>query len=412
MIHKRRTTCRLCHSPDVEVVFALEPSPLAEAYLPPERAHEADQRYPLDVFLCRACGGVQLLDVIDAGHLFRDYGYTSSMSPDLADHFDRYAASVCERFKPGDGLVVDVGSNDGSLLRRFKERGCTVLGVEPAREIAKKATHAGTPTVCNFMNQDTAKDVVDFCGYASIVTANNVLAHAEEPGVILDGVRECLADDGVFVFEVAYLPDQIAGMVFDNFYHEHGVFYSITALDVLLRKHGMELFDAERVPTKGGSIRCFANKTGKSKSARLWTANPAALVVDENASVNNPATYASFLARVNALRDETLRCLREYQSKNLRVAGYGASATTTVLLHHFRCGGFLDYLVDDNQARWGLVSPGYHLLVVSPKVLYRADRPDAVLITAWRYADAIMERHKDYKGVWIQPLPIFKEIAR
>ncbi len=409
---KHRTTCRLCNSPDVQLVFALEPAPLAEAYLPPERAHEGDTRYPLDVFLCRACGGVQLLDVIDAGHLFRDYQYTSSMSPDLGDHFRRYAEAVCERFTPAPGaLVVDVGSNDGTLLRCFKERGLHVLGVEPAGGIASMATRGGIPTYCGFMDGDTGKRLAG-SGTAAIVTANNVLAHAEEPGAILDGVREVLADDGVFVFEVSYLPDTIDGLVFDYFYHEHGIFYAILPLGELLTKHGLTLFDVGRVPTKGGSIRGFAKKCGQEPPLGKSLLDMAATEVVRTVYV--PDTYREFLARVNARGDETVRCLREYQSKNLRVAGYGASSTTTILLHHFKAGGFLDYLVDDNEARQGLVSPGYHLEVKSPNELYGPNKPDAVLITAWRFADAIIKRHQQYLeegGVFLRPLPFFQEVT-
>ncbi len=424
MIHHRRNSCRLCQSPDVEMVFALEPAPLAEAYLPPARGtdgtgayldaaqklHEADTRYPLDVFLCRQCGGVQLLDVIDAGHLFRDYQYTSSMSPDLADHFEKYAASICERFKfETRPLLVDVGSNDGTLLRCFHIRGFRALGVEPAKEIARRANAIGVDTVPEFMNVDTAKEIVAAHGTAKIVTANNVLAHAEEPGIILDGVREVLADDGVFVFEVSYLPDTINGMVFDYFYHEHGVFYTLRALRNLFLRHDLDFFAAERVPTKGGSIRGFAQKFTQPNRGEL---SLAALIEEEPYQL--PAVYADFIARVNARRDETVRCLREYQQKNLRVAGYGASSTTTVLLHHFNAGGFLDYLVDDNEARQGLVSPGYHLPVCSPNELYGPNKPDAVLITAWRFADAIIKRHRQYLeegGVFLQGLPFFREVT-
>ncbi len=416
MIHRRRSTCRLCNSADVQLVFALEPAPLAEAYLPSERAAEGDARYPLDVFLCKSCGGVQLLDVIDAGYLFRNYQYTSSMSPDLGDHFKRYAADVCERFKPNPGsLVVDVGSNNGLLLRQFKDRGLNVYGIDPAEEIALAASLAGIPTVPAFMNAGAGRKLRQLISPASIVTANNVLAHAEEPGVILDGVREVLADDGVFVFEVSYLPDTISGMVFDYFYHEHGVFYTALSLMGFLYRHGLALWDAERVPTKGGSLRCYARKSGESTPFCAPTKCLARLMGDEvTAGHHTPEPYRDFIARVNARRDETVRCLREYQGKNLRVVGYGASSTTTVLLHHFKIGGFLDYLVDDNEARHGLVSPGYHLPVKSPNELYGPNKPDAVLITAWRFADNIIKRHGQYLeegGVFIRPLPFFQEVT-
>jgi SAM-dependent methyltransferase len=419
-IHHRRTTCRLCNSANVELAFALAPSPLAEAYLPPERAHEADVRYPQDVYLCHDCGGVQQLDVIDATALFRDYQYTSATSPGLKAHFDRYATDVIRRFKPAsNSLVCEIGSNDGTLLRFFKAEGMRVVGVDPAEKIAFVATLNGIPTYRAFMNAETAAAIVRDHGGAAIVCANNVLAHAEEPGVILDGVREVLADDGVFVFEVSYLPDLLAANACDWCYAEHSIYPTVGSYNSLFHRHGMEIFDVQRVHTKGGSIRCFTQKIGCPQ--KKWSSISSFMNAEVNGDqlyngavcgrIRDIATYRAFIRRVNAIRDQTVACLQEYCDRNLRVIGYGASATTTTLLHHFKIGGLLDYLVDDNPQRHGLVSPGYKLPVKSPQELYGKDRPDAVLVTAWRFAAEIMQRHRDYKGVWILPLPHFQEIA-
>lgn len=424
MTHHRRTTCRLCQSANVELAFALEPSPLAEAYLPPDHAHEADVKYPSDVFLCRDCDSVQTLDIIDASALFRDYQWQSGMSPTMMEHFRQYAASVCERLKPAtESLVVDIGSNDGSLLRQFKERGCRVHGVEPAWGIADIANRAGIPTTVDFMNTATAAMIrTARKAKVVIVTANNVLAHAEEPGVILDGVREVLADDGVFVFEVSYLPDLLDSLGFDWCYHEHGIFPTVGSYNALLHRHGLELFDVERIPTKGGSIRCFAHKLGKSFIAsRLETMAKISGMIHSEKWLSDPHTYCEFIRSVNAARDTVQMYLREYRDRNLSVCGYGASATTTTLLHHFKIGGMLDYLVDANEKRWGLVSPGYRLEVNSPARLYGGGAnsdgmiPDAVLITAWRYADEIIANHKSYLqsgGVFIVPLPTYREVTK
>lgn len=437
-IHHRRSACRLCNSANVELVLSLEPSALAEGYARPEDAHRFQERFPQDLFLCHDCGGVQQLDLIDPTVLFADYSYTSASSPGLSEHFQKYAESVVERFRlPPNAVVCDIGSNDGLLLSYFQKLGMDVIGVDPSKSLAELATARGIPTIADFMSVDLAC-FINACfydkqhpyphftedrrtssqhlpGQAKIVTCNNALAHAEEPGVIIDGIRQLLADDGVFVFEVSYLPDLIKNMVWDWIYHEHSIYYTAVAIASLMHRHGLELFDVQRVPTKGGSIRCFAHKLGVSFPAkRLETMAQLTPLYKSEEWTRDPHTYCKFLKRINAARDVLQMHLQEYHDRGLRIAGYGASATTTTLLHHFGCAKYLDFLVDDNPRLHGLVSPGYQLPVLSPEAL-TLRKPDVVLITAWRFADAIIARHPEFVqdgGVWIVPLPEYREIAR
>ncbi len=410
-LHTRRTTCRLCCSAEVTCVLSLEPSALAEAYLPPERAHEGAATYPLDLFLCRACGGVQLLDVIDAGHLFADYWYESATSPGLSEHFRQYAKGVVARFNPRPrDLVVDIGSNDGTLLKHFQSWGLRGVGVEPSRRLADAARRAGVETRVGFMDARTGAALCCEFGPAKIVTANNVLAHAEEPGVILDGIRELLTDDGVFVFEVSYLPELLRNRVFDYLYLEHGVFYTVGAMSHLLRLHRLELFDVQFVPTKGGSLRGFAQHEGATRPVAAALAGGEYRYQERDDGVRDPITYRRFLSDINAERDKLLLRLDGIRASGGTVAGYGASATVTTLLHHFKLGDRLTCLADDNPQRHGLVSPGHRLPVVAPAELY-ARKPDAVVILAWRFADQIMQAHPDAPWEWLVPLPEFRALA-
>jgi SAM-dependent methyltransferase len=408
--YSRRGSCRLCDSTQVDCVFQLEPSALAEWYLPPERSHEAAERFPLDLFLCRSCGHVQLFDVIDPIRLFANYVYTSASSPGLEEHFQQYAEQVADKLALAPaGLVVDVGSNDGTLLRQFARRGARVLGIDPAKEIAQAATAAGTPTLNAFLDEATARRVRTEFGPVQLCTANNVFAHNDNLGAMADAVAALLADDGAFVFEVSYLLDTVEGLVFDFIYHEHLCYHSVKPMKAFLQRHGMQLFDVERVSSKGGSLRGYAQKRGGPRPVSPRVAEFVAR--EEAAHLYDPATYQTYISHVNRLRDQTAGYLRERRAQGATIAGYGASATVTTLLHHFRIGAMIDFLVDDNPLRHGTVSPGFQIPVFPPQDLYRR-KPDAVLVLAWRFAPAIMSKHAAYLqsgGAFLVPLPAFQE---
>jgi SAM-dependent methyltransferase len=408
--YSRRATCRLCDSADVACVFRLEPSALAEWYLPPERAHEALERFPLDLFLCRSCGHVQLFDVIDPERLFCNYVYKSATSPGLDEHFRRYADHVVDKLalRPG-ARVVDVGSNDGTLLRHFARRAMGVLGIDPAQEIARAATEAGIPTLNAFLDEESARRVVAEHGAVQVCTANNVFAHNDHLGGMAGAVARMLANDGAFVFEVSYLLDTVEGLVFDFIYHEHLCYHSVRPMDAFLRRHGMHLFDVERVASKGGSLRGFAQKLGGPRPVSPRVAEFVAR--EEAAGLYDPATYQRYIDRVNQLRDQTVARLHACKARGMTVAGYGASATVTTLMHHFRIGTLIDFLVDDNPIRHGTVSPGFQVPVYHADALYTR-KPDLVVVLAWRFAEGILRAHANYLrqgGTFLIPLPTFQE---
>jgi SAM-dependent methyltransferase len=384
----------------------LRPSAIAEWYLPPERAQEAADRFPLDLFLCRNCCHVQLCDVIDPERLYSNYLYTSSSSPGLDDHFRRYADHVVEKLgMPAGALALDVGSNDGTLLRHFARHGLRVLGVDPAQGIAQAATAAGIKTHCTFMDTATAAAIVKESGYVTLCTANNVFAHNDELSSMAGAIAAVMAPDGAFVFEVSYLRDTIEGMVFDFIYHEHLCYHSVKPMDAFLRRHGLELFDVERVPSKGGSLRGYAQRLGGPRSI---SARVAEFVAEEEAAgLYDSETYRRYASHIDRLREQTVEYLQDCRTRGLVVAGYGASATVTTLLHHFEIGNLIDFLVDDNPIRHGTVSPGYQIPVYAPEAIYQR-KPDVILLVAWRFAQQIMNRHQRYSeqgGTFVVPLP-------
>ena len=259
----QRTTCRLCEGRDLELVLQLEPIPIADGYVPAERLDEIQQRFPLEWFLCRGCGHVQLLQVVDPAALFANFNYVSTVSLGLVEHFRRTADELIrDHSLSAKTLVVDIGSNDGSFLRPFHERGISVLGVDPAREIARQATASGIETLPEFFDVPVARRLRAERGPAALVTANNAFAHSDNLGEMAEGVRELLAPGGSFIFEVSYLGDVVRKGMIDTVYHEHLAYHSVKPLGQFLQRHGLELIDVKGIESKGGSLRAVAQLAG------------------------------------------------------------------------------------------------------------------------------------------------------
>jgi len=402
----RRDTCRLCGSRDLKLVLSLCPAPPVDAYVPAERLGETQKTFPLDLFLCLACGHAQLLDVVPPDILFGNYIYVTTSSPGLVEHFRKYATVVLDRLTPPrSSLVIEIGSNDGTLLGFFREAGLRTLGIDPAADIARKASESGLETIPAYFGSDLARDIRDSRGTAAIVCANNVFAHMDDLGDVADGVRTLLATDGVFVFEVHYLLDLIDEMAFDFIYHEHLCYHSVKPLDSFLRRHDMELIDVERVPTKGGSIRCFAQPLGGPRSTA--PAVDQLKATETTYGLDRPEIFESFRSRIDEIKNALHDRIEEFEAQGKSIAGYGASATVTVLIHHFDLGNKIQFLVDDNVAKQNLFSPGHHIPVLPPQAIYDR-KPDYLLVLAWRFRDMIVRKHQAYVesgGQFIVPLP-------
>jgi SAM-dependent methyltransferase len=399
--------CRLCGSARLETVFALRPTPTGDSYLPAERHPEQLPSYPLDLNLCADCGHAQLGDLVDPAEIYANYLYTTSVSLGLADHFARYAETVCRKLElPAGALVVDLGSNDGTLLRAFKARGMKVLGVDPARDIARRATESGIPTINAFFSPAIAEEIIRTHGHATLVIANNVVANVADPSDFVAGVNRLLAPHGTFVWETGYVRYLTEDCVIDNIHHEHIDYYAVRPLVGFYARFGLELFDVEVSTSKGSSIRSYVGR--KEAGRPVSSAVPALIAREENAGYFKPATYAALTARLDAIRRELKRRLAGWRAEGKTVAGYGAAIGSTTMLYHFDLAGELDYLVDDNPVRFGLLSPGLALPVRSSARLLENPRPDYVLILAWRYADPIIARNQAYLqqgGTFVRILP-------
>jgi SAM-dependent methyltransferase len=404
--YSRRDTCRLCGSRNLRVALHYTPTPPADAYVSMEYSSVAQEAYPLDLYLCGDCGFVQLCDVIHADSIYVDYIYETKSSLGLVQHFQAYANSALDRIKPPVGaLIVDLGSNDGTLLRFFKQRGMKVLGVDPAREIARMATESGIQTLPEFFTAELGRRLRDQVGPAAIVTANNIYANVDELGEFTENLRTLLSPDGVFVFESFYLGDLIENMVFDFIYHEHLSSFSVTPLVGFFRRHNMELIDVERVPTKGGSLRYTVQLAG---GARPVSSSVGEFLAEERrCGLGRIHTFEAFGANIESAKEKLVSLLEKLKRDGKTMAGYGASATTTTLIYHFGLGPYLDYLVDEYSRKQNLLSPGLHLPVRAPQALVDSETDYAVIL-AWRYVQPIVEKSKVFRdrgGRFIVPLP-------
>jgi SAM-dependent methyltransferase len=401
-------SCRICGSRDLELVLAMTPTPPGDHYVTAAAMNEPQPSYPLDLVMCGECGLAQLGDVVDPELLYRNYIYNTAISLGLVQHFDRYADAVIAGAEtPPGSLMIDIGSNDGTLLRAFANRGLRVLGVDPAREVAAKATQAGLETIPRFFSSALAAELRRERGQASIVTANNVFANIDDIDDLVEGIRELLAPDGVFVFETGYFPDLVGDRIIDNIYHEHLSYYSVKPLLRLFPRHGMELVAVEHEPSKGGSIRGFVQLAGR----RNGTAGAGVLheLVEQETrdKSDRPEALRAFAEDVERLRSELIALVAGLRAEGRTVAGYGASVGVTTLLYHFDMSKALEFVVDDNPVRHDRFTPGQHIRVLPSDALYD-HKPDDVLLLAWRYAAPIMRKHEAYRqagGRFILPLP-------
>lgn len=406
-IHHLRTSCRACGGMELTRVLTLGPQPLANSFLKAATEFETEPSFPLDVYYCSGCSLVQLLDVIDPQVLFRNYIYVTGTSTTIAEHNVRYARTVVELLQMGSrDLVVEIASNDGSLLKCFQPHGVRTLGVEPATNIAQVARASGVETVNEFFDRSTALAVRAAHGPARAIIANNVLAHVDDTQDFLEGCRDLLTEDGLLVVEVPYVGDLLERFEYDTVYHEHLCYFSITALMHLCAAVGLSLVRVDHVPVHGGSLRMYAGRTEHYGDH--------AAVVQDLARGEAQEGITEIRRYIDLARDvqENRRALRalllDLKAQGKRIAGYGAPAKGNTLLNYCGIGtDLLDFTVDRNPLKVGSFTPGMHIPVRPVEALLE-QQPDCVLILAWNFAEEIQQQQAEYRrrgGRFILPIP-------
>jgi 2-polyprenyl-3-methyl-5-hydroxy-6-metoxy-1,4-benzoquinol methylase len=389
-----RNTCRFCESSKVELVVPLSPVPLAEKYVTQDRLQQADERFPIDLYMCGDCGLVQLLDVVDPELLWGDFTFRSGQARRIVEHLTQCADQACHRFKPPAGsLVVDVGSNDGTLLKGFQTNGMRVLGIDPAREIAQKATEAGVETLNAFLTIDLARRIRAERGPAAVVTCFNAFAHADDMAGMAESIREMLAPNGIFVFETSYLLDILDHTLLGTIFHEHLCHHSVKPMRQFLKRHGLELIDVERNALQGGSFVGTAQRIGGPHPVSASVGK--LLDLEKRRGLDRPETFKGFSTRLKGLRSEMGELLAAWKQRGAVVAGYGAARSGPTLIAELGLSGAIRFVVDDHPQKVHKFTPGDHIPVLPTSELYTR-KPDYVIILAWVHADKIIAENHEY----------------
>jgi hypothetical protein len=400
------TQCRICKGDKITTVLNLKPTPPEDQFISKDHLNTPQESYTLDLALCEDCGYLHLPHILNPEISYPDYIYVTKVTLGLENHYQSYADEILSMVQlSGDALAIDLGSNDGTMLQAFKNRDLKVLGVEPGRLIAKAANEEGIPTINDFFSGKVTENIVSEHGKASIVTANYMYANIDDLLDFTENVAKVLAEDGVFVVQTGYHPEQMKIKMFDYIYHEHFSYFTVSVLQSLFEKCGLELIDVKNFSAKGGSIRVIAQRIGGAKTVSKNVAE--ILQEEQEAGIAKPDVYLRFAESIEASKQKVLEICKQYKNEGKRIVGYGASHSTTTLVYHFELAELLDYQVDDNPIKQGEFSPGHHIPVYPSDKLY-TDKPDCVLILAWNYSDPIMQKNQsflDQGGTFIIPLP-------
>lgn len=399
------SSCHVCLSNKLYKFLSLGPIPLANSFLTEDQLNEPEHYYPLDVCFCESCGLVQLVDIIPREALFIKYSYLTGTSQPMKDHFASLTEQVIKRFRPVRGsLVVDIGSNDGTLLRSFQRYDVNCLGIEPATNIAALAKSHGVDTLVDFFGERLAQKVHVERGSASVILATNVFAHVADLDDFLNGVTHLLAQDGVFIIEIPYLVDMLRKLEFDTIYHEHLRYFAVRPLVMLFPKFGMGVTDIERIGVHGGSLRIYVNKSTTSSSPSVVEL----LELERELKIDSVEAYQKFATCVSDVKVELVTLLRKFKAQGARIAGYGAPAKGNTLLNYCKIGpDILDYISDTTPFKQGCYTPGMHIPVV-PESHFHEDPPNYALLLAWNYADEILRKEEAYRqagGKFVIPIP-------
>lgn len=401
------SACIVCGRGTLAPVMSFGEMPLANALLSEADLDRREACFPLELVFCESCALLQITESVDPELLFGEYAYFSSYSTTMLEHAAELVARlVRERGLDGDSLAMEIASNDGYLLQHYVQAGVPVLGVDPARNVVEVAAQRGVETICAFFGQDLARELAAGGRRASVLHANNVLAHVPDVNGVVAGIVHVLADDGVAVVETPYVRDLVERTEFDTVYHEHLFYYSVTALERLFARNGLRIVDVERLDIHGGSLRVLAVRVDSLEESR--PAVRALLDEEQELGIATASYFQDFAARVETLRRELWDLLRGLKAQGHRIAAYGAAAKGATLLNCFRIGpDVLDFVADRSEHKQGLYMPGVRLPIVAPEYLLEA-MPAEVLLLAWNFADEILSQQEEYRrrgGRFVVPIP-------
>ena len=388
-----RTNCRACLKSDLVEILNLGEQPPANAFVAPADLAKPEPRYPLSLRLCESCGMVQLGHIVPPELLFRSYMFFTSSSKWMSDHFGKLMTDSAAEFVPPGGLIVEIGSNDGTALSAIQRRDVRLLGIDPARNISVMAASRGIPTIAEFFTEPLAAEVERVAGQAHLIVACNVLGHINDLDDVCAGVRKLLHPQGAFVIEVPYLASFLERNEYDTIYHEHLSYFAVRPLATLMNRHGLHVDRVEFFPVHGGTIRVTV-KHG------VWTSDETLkwLKREEAASLAQRSAYAAMVELTARNKTELPARLSALKRSGKKVLGFGAPAKGTVRLNY--CGIGTDLLaevIDSTPAKQGMHVPGTHQFI-RPSSALNEIAPDYLLLLAWNHAPEILARESEFRA--------------
>ena len=388
-------SCILCSQNKVEFLN-LGRQPLANKYPATKAEFETEDFFPLAVFFCTQCKNVQLGTIVSRERMFEDYYYLSSVNQGLVRHFEGLAEEIARA-----DFVVDIGSNDGILLKPLKDLGVKAIGVDPSVNVSKIANDAGLETIVSFFNHATAEAIKKQYGKPDVIVASSIFTHLEDPHQFIEAVKTLMTEDGEFIIEVEYIGNILKNVQFERFYLDRIFYYSLSSLKHLFEAHGMYIADAEKIEPHGGSLRVTARNIGSGQtvsSRRTWE-----LLAEEEENLNL-LKLEEFRQNVDSHISAFRNKLEEYKKLNLKVAGYGAPARVATITNYGKIGGqLIEFIVDDSPLKQNRFSPGEHIPIV-PKSFLEGHKPDILVVFAYEYLDDIIKKtNNDYR--YLIPIP-------
>jgi SAM-dependent methyltransferase len=408
----KRRSCRLCDAPLTTTFVDLGMSPLCESFLTAGEIDRMEPYFPLHVLVCDECFLVQLQEYVRPEHIFTEYAYFSAYSTSWVEHARKYCHMIADRLGLGKtSQVFEIASNDGYLLQHFLPLNIPVLGIEPAANVAEAARGRNVPTLVEFFGLDLARRLASDGRRADLIIGNNVLAQVPDLNDFTSGMAHLLAPEGAITLEFPHLACLIEESQFDTIYHEHFSYFSLVTIDRLARRHGLKLFDVERLATHGGSLRVYLCRANASHQAT--PAVTALLAEERNIGLERVETYTQFGAKVHHTKRELLSVLIECKRAGAKICGYGAPGKGNTLLNYCAIGtDFLDFTVDRNPYKHGRYTPGMHIPIRPVSAIDEA-RPDYLLILPWnlKHEIAAQTRHvADWGCKFIVPIPLAQVI--
>lgn len=396
----RQNTCRICRKSTLKEVLSLGDIPLANNLITKEQLTHQEKRFPLGISYCETCHLCQLSYVVQPEEMFSHYLYVTSTSGVTRQHFTEMAESIIANFSLTDtSLAVDIGSNDGYVLKQFKNGSVNAVGIEPAENLARDANAKGLTTLNTFFSKDAVDRVIATRGRADVITACNVFAHIHDIHDVVRNVKRLLKDNGVFVIEAQYVFDTLQTLTFDNIYHEHMSYLGILPLTALFAEYDMEIFKVEHFDNHGGSIRVSVKHKGSP-----WKEDGSvvkSLAHEKEGGLDTIAPYQKFARQVMEIKKQASRFITDIKNKGNRVVGYGAPAKATTVLNFFGIGrAAIECIVEDNPLKKGYFVPGVRIPIVGKETVLR-DPPEYICILAWNYAEDIIKNNQELvrKGV-------------